>query len=92
MSRYRSNGNKNFVWGALFGGILAGVTALLYAPKKGSKLRQDLSEKCETVKGKASELLEEVRDHAQDVVERAKDKVKDLASSAKETAQKLRRD
>jgi gas vesicle protein len=40
------NESGTFLIGTLIGGLLGTATALLLAPKSGSKLRQDLSDKC----------------------------------------------
>ena len=40
------NESGTFLIGTLVGGLLGTATALLLAPKSGTKLRQDLSDKC----------------------------------------------
>lgn len=40
-----SSYSKGIVVGALIGGAVSGLAALLFAPKKGSELRQDIADK-----------------------------------------------
>lgn len=40
---------KGFALGALVGGLLGGMTALLFAPKTGEKMRKDLGKKVDAV-------------------------------------------
>lgn len=87
MSRHRS-GNGKFAFGVIFGGLVAGVTALLFAPKKGTKLRKEISKKCCEVSEKTSDMMDGVCEQTCELVEKAKD----IASAAKDMASKLRRD
>ena len=58
-----SKNNSGFFLGALFGAAVAGVTALLYAPKSGKELRADLQDELDT-------LLERASDYSDYAVER----------------------
>ncbi|MCP5469184.1 MAG: YtxH domain-containing protein [Chlamydiales bacterium] len=71
----RSGGSK-FCLGALLGGIAAGLTALLFAPKSGKQLRKDISDKCHDWSDKGHELYD-------DVCERGKELAKDTKKAAK---------
>lgn len=82
---YRSNGKKGFAVGALLGGLLGGVTALLLAPKSGVKLRKDIAKKYQCISDKTCEYADEVCEQTLELV----DKAKELASSAKKAACKL---
>ncbi len=59
MSNHR-NGGKDFLLGAVVGGILGAVSALLLAPKSGRELRSDLSEKSQAAVSKAKETIESI--------------------------------
>jgi len=84
MGRNRSNA-KGFVCGALFGGIVGGITALLFAPKSGEKLRKDVAKKYDEVSNKTQDFMEDVCDQTSELVEKAKD----IACGAKEAASKM---
>ena len=71
----KKSGTGKFVLGA---GIGAGL-ALLFAPKKGSELREDLKKKLDELISKAKEVdLEEVTEEFTKKVEELKDEVKEL--------------
>jgi len=59
----------------LFGGILGGTFALLYAPQKGKYLRKDISRK-------ANGLYEEGKKKTYDSMNKAKDKAENIIDSA----------
>lgn len=88
-----SNGNNNmsgkdFVIGALLGGIIGASAALLLAPKSGKELRQDLSEGYQTASKKTQEIAKNVSGHTDEFV----GKVKDRASRVKEDMQRLKKE
>lgn len=80
----RSNG-KSFFVGTLFGGIVGGMTALIFAPKSGEKLRKDVAKKYHHASEKTHELMEDVYDQTSDLV----DKAKEIATDAKEAASSM---
>lgn len=90
MSRHRKNG-KGFLFGALLGGALAGLTALLFAPKAGKKLRKDLSDKCCHMTDRTRELMEGVCDQSCEIVEKAKEIARDAKDAASSFINDLRR-
>ena len=47
---------KDFVIGAIVGGVVGGLTALMFAPKSGKELRDDLSNQSQVVKRKGGDL------------------------------------
>lgn len=53
---------KDFVIGALVGGIVGAAVALLLAPKAGSELRNDVAVQAVTLKDKGIELSETAKD------------------------------
>ena len=69
---------KDFVIGALVGGIVGAAAALLLAPKSGSELRGDVAVQAVTLKDKGVELS-----HV------AKDKTAQLSSQLKEQSTQL---
>ena len=85
MARNHHSGKKGFAIGALFGGLIGGVTALLFAPKSGDKLRKDLSKRCQSVSDKTCELFDGVCEKTCELV----DKAKEIACCAKDAASKV---
>jgi gas vesicle protein len=85
MSRHHRANGKSFALGAIFGGVVGGLTALLLAPKSGDKLRKDLSKKYQDVSEKTQDLFEDVCDQTDDLVEKAKD----IAHTAKSAVSKI---
>ncbi len=82
----RPSNGKSFFLGAFLGGVVGGVSALLFAPKTGKKMRQELACKYEDVSEKASDLLCEVCDQTQELVKKAQD----IAADAKEAVSSLK--
>lgn len=52
---------RGFFKGVIIGGVVAGVSALLFAPKKGSELREDIMNKCEDVHKDLSEQIKKAK-------------------------------
>lgn len=88
---------KGFVFGALIGGAVGAVTALLLAPKSGEELRKELAEKSNDAYDKAQkyfaekevEIGETVRStvnegrvRAEKIVESAKSQADEILKSA----------
>jgi gas vesicle protein len=80
-------GKKGFMMGVLLGGLVGSITALMFAPKSGDKLRKDIAKKYQTVSDKTCDLIDGVCEQTAELVEKAKD----IAQSAKNTAAKLYR-
>ncbi|WJH34597.1 YtxH domain-containing protein [Paenibacillus aurantius] len=66
--------SKTFAVGALVGGVLGAVTALLFAPKSGKELRADLADQYQNVSDKTQELARSVGTSTSEWVDRAKEK------------------
>lgn len=68
-----SSYTKGMVVGALIGGAVSGLAALLFAPKKGSELRQDIASKTgETytnIASKAGHLAQDAASRVGSIVE-----------------------
>jgi gas vesicle protein len=58
---------KDLLIGALVGGILGAVTALLVAPKPGRELRSDIKEQVSTVSDKAVQVASSVSEKTQEI-------------------------
>ncbi len=81
MARKHST-KKGFCLGAVIGGLVAGTTALLFAPKSGDKMRKSLSKHYHKSKKGTQRLLEEVCSEGSDLAERAKGLAKHAKSAA----------
>lgn len=87
----QSNG---FVMGLLCGAALGAAIGLLFAPKPGSELRNQLYDSTERLRRKAGDAYSQASDAVEDIVDkgrtavrRGRQKVEDAASSmANETA------
>lgn len=65
--------NKSLLWGALIGSVVGSVTALLFAPKSGRELRQDISEGARQVTEKGQELAVKVGEQSSQIVSKVKE-------------------
>ena len=63
---------KTFLLGALIGGAVGAVTALLFAPKSGKELRRDIVDSTTEMYDKANDLIQESKQKAQNIIESAK--------------------
>lgn len=77
-----------FALGALVGGAIGAVVALLTAPKSGKETRDDLKKKVDSIKTdtekKVGEVKEQAETIAKDVKHQAETTVKDVKSQADE--------
>jgi gas vesicle protein len=80
---------KGLFLGFLAGGIVGGVLALLYAPKSGKELRQDISNKKDEMLDDAGEYLDIAKHKAQDIINEGKKRSEELISDAKKKAGNL---
>lgn len=69
---------KSFFYGALAGAVTGAVTALLFAPKKGSELRKDIADTAQTVGEKTVEISRKAGSAAQNIVKRSGDWATDI--------------
>jgi gas vesicle protein len=76
-----------YLRGVVHGLIIGGAVALLYAPKPGRQMREELSERLDQVRGQ----MQPVIDQAQGVVESARPQVERGISKAQQQAQRITR-
>jgi gas vesicle protein len=55
---------SRFLLGAIIGGAVCGIAALLYAPKEGRKIRKDLCNGCDDIRRKAIDAEHDIEDVA----------------------------
>ena len=66
--------SKDFMIGALVGGIIGAATALFYAPKAGRELRNDITEQARNISEKTDKLR-------RDITETAKEKTSSVSEA-----------
>nr|WP_262384732.1 YtxH domain-containing protein [Paenibacillus terrae] len=69
--------HKSFIRGAVAGSIAGSLAALLFAPKSGRDLRQDITDQARLVSDKGQELAGKITDASIEYT----DKIKDTASA-----------
>lgn len=85
-------GNNGFLLGLLTGGVIGSLAALLYAPKSGKELRQDIVTKkdelleetdriIDNAKTRASEIIAEGRKKAMMLIDEGRKKVESFTES-----------
>jgi gas vesicle protein len=73
-----NNNSKGFLWGALVGGVIGSVTALLFAPKQGTELRKDIVDKSRQVSSKTQELVSVAGEQSANIIGIVKTKANDI--------------
>ncbi|MCE4051306.1 MULTISPECIES: YtxH domain-containing protein [Bacillaceae] len=76
-----SSNGKDFLLGAIVGGIVGAATALFLAPKPGKELIQDLNQQAGLLKEKGIELSGTVKDKGTEYISIAKDKTGSLGNT-----------
>lgn len=69
--------SKNYVGGLLIGGLVGGALGILFAPKAGRELRQDIRGKSEDLYKRAKGKYEETVTTVENVMKQAKDSLAD---------------
>lgn len=85
-----SKNNSGFFLGALFGAAVAGVTALLYAPKSGKELRADLQDELDTLLERASDYSDYAVERGVEMYDAASEATEDIKVNLKESAQNFK--
>lgn len=80
---------KGFFFGAIIGGAVGAITALLLAPKSGRELRRDIADKSGEIYGKASNYLGDVQEDVRDMVNQGRAKAENMVSAAKKQAESI---
>lgn len=88
-----NNLTKGFLLGAIVGGAVGAITALLLAPKSGAELRKDIAETSQDIYGKASDYFqiveEKVGKAVANTVNEGKAKAQGIIESAKRQAENI---
>ncbi|MCM3127248.1 MULTISPECIES: YtxH domain-containing protein [unclassified Paenibacillus] len=70
--------NKSLLWGTLLGTIAGSITALLFAPKSGAELREDIAENAKLVTEKGQNLIEKVSEQSVKIASKVKESTEGL--------------
>lgn len=81
--------SKDFIIGALVGGIIGAATALFLAPKSGAELRDDVSTQASHLKDKTVDLSSTAMEKTTQLTSQLKEKTVDLSSTAKDKTTQL---
>lgn len=91
---------RGFIFGALIGGAVGAITALLLAPKSGEELRKDIAEKSRDLADKGNEVYSkaqkyfkekdvEFNDSVRSTVNEGRMKAENIVKSAKSQADEI---
>jgi gas vesicle protein len=87
-----NNLSKGLLIGFLTGSIVGAAVALLYAPKSGKELRQDIKVKADDFKDEAEKFVENAKEKAKATINEGKKKAETLLTDAKAKAEALLND
>ncbi|WNB93118.1 YtxH domain-containing protein [Bacillus sp. NEB1478] len=99
MSNNNNNNNNNqnidskdFMIGALVGGMLGAAAALLLAPKPGKELRSELNDQAVYLKDKSTEISQMAREKSSNIVKTVSEQSNQMATKVKDLTTNLRKD
>jgi len=78
---------KDFLLGAVVGGVIGAITALLLAPKPGDELRADIKDTVNTVSNRTQEIANQVTDKSQVIAKNVSERSQVLAKNVSERGQ-----
>lgn len=67
-----TSGSKEFLMGAIIGGLVGAATALFLAPKSGKEMRTEINTQAENLKGKTGQLYDVAKTKSTELAEVAK--------------------
>ncbi len=88
----QDNSSKGLLFGFLAGGVIGAIAALLYAPKSGRELRNDIRSKSDEYYDDVEKYFSDARDKAKDLINDGKKKSEKLISDAKVKSEELLKD
>jgi gas vesicle protein len=89
MSNDNNMNTKDFLIGALVGGLVGAASALLLAPKTGKELREELNNQALTAKEKTSGLTQTALEKGSQYASLAKEKSSTIAKTVSEQSSHL---
>src|SRR5690625_5040527 len=81
--------SKDFIIGTLIGGMVGASVALLFAPKSGRELREDLNQGATQAKDMAYEWKDVAQEKGSEIKEVAYDKGSEFKKKAKKSTNKI---
>ena len=87
----RTSSSKGFLLGLLAGGAIGSIAALLYAPKSGRELRQDIGNKSRKVIKETEQYVDSAKAKASEIVAESRRKAESLINDARKKADQLSR-
>jgi len=86
----RSGGQiQSFLIGAAIGGAVGAAFALLYAPKRGSELREDITSKVDDISTRFSSLIKRTKETGEEMLQSGADTAGEIMHEAYEKAEQL---
>jgi gas vesicle protein len=76
----KETGGRNFLLGAVVGGLIGAAVALLLTPKTGREMREELGKRWDIAKEKGREWMEAIREQA-DITPEQWEEAKEVARS-----------
>ncbi|WP_248924805.1 YtxH domain-containing protein [Paenibacillus hamazuiensis] len=80
---------KDLLIGAVVGGVLGAVTALLFAPKSGRELRADIAEQYHNVSEKTQEIAGQIAEKSKEIAKTVSEQSTEIVGKTKEAALQL---
>jgi gas vesicle protein len=80
---YEQYRQKDFFWGALIGGTVATLTALLFTTKKGKQLQHQIGEVYEGIESAAKDMLSSAEGKVEEGIENVEEAGKKIADKFK---------
>ena len=87
-----NNIGKGLLLGFIAGGAIGAIFGMLYAPKSGRELRDDLRQKSDEYLDEADKYIAEARDRAKELINEGKKRSDKLISDAKIKSAELLKD
>jgi gas vesicle protein len=91
MASENKSGSSIFV-GFLAGGVIGAILALLYAPKTGRELRNDIKSRTDEYLDEADKYIAEARNRAKVLINEGKKKSEKIINDAKEKSEAILKD
>jgi gas vesicle protein len=86
----RSAGGAGFIMGVMCGTAIGAALGLMFAPKAGSELRQQLSDSTEKLKQAAADTTDRLKRSATEAYQTASERVDDVVARGKEAVERGR--
>ena len=80
---YDQGGDSGFFKGFLFGGLLGAIAALLFAPKSGREMREDISRRSLELKDDVELKLEQAVKRAEEILVESRQKLENFRNETK---------